>query len=368
MSIDSAPVLDAKSEWLPATMRAAMFVGGGKPLELRTVPRPEPGPGELLVRVIACGLCHSDLHYLDHGTPTFKEPPVILGHEIAGVVVRTGAGVGPEWIDQGIVLSSISTCGACAACRTGHENQCAKQKMIGNSQDGGLAEYVVWPARDAFPVPPELPLEDAAVIADALTTAYHAVVRRGRLAAGETVAIFGCGGVGLCAVQVAALSGARVIAIDIDPRKRELAQRFGAELTFDGNDPNLVKALKRATSGGPDLAIEAIGKPEVQEQALSVVRTGGRLVLLGFAAKPMSVQGGRVTFRELEIIGTLGCRNIDFPVVIDLVRRGKLDMRSLVSHRHPLDDVNLGYDSLRRGEGVRHIVVMDKESAAGIEP
>lgn len=232
--------------------------------------------------------------------------------------------------------------------------------MIGNSVDGGLAEYVVWPARDTFPVPADLPLEDACVVADALTTAFHAVVRRGRVSSGETVAVFGCGGVGLSAIQVAALAGARVIAIDIDPAKLKLALGAGAELTFDANAPDLAKTLRRATAGGPDVAIEAIGKPEVQELALSCLRTGGRLVLLGFAAKPMSLQGGRVTFRELEIIGTLGCRNIDFPLVLDLVRRGKLDMRSLVTHRHPLEDVNLGYDSLRRGEGVRHIVVMDE--------
>ena len=360
MSIDMTPALDVKSDWLPRTMRAAMFVGGGKPLELRTVDRPEPGPGELLVRVVACGLCHSDLHYLDHGTPTFKEPPVILGHEIAGVVVRTGPGVGAEWIDQGVVLSSISTCGACVACRTGRENQCAKQKMIGNSRDGGFAEFVAWPARDSFLIPPDLPLEDAAVIADALTTAYHAVVRRGRVAAGETVAIFGCGGVGLSAIQVASMVGARVIAIDVDPLKLELARQFGADLVYDARDPDLAKAIRAETGGGPDLAIEAIGKPEVQEQALAVVRTGGRLVLLGFAAKPMTVQGGRVTFRELEIIGTLGCRNIDFPVVIDLVRRGRLRITPLVTHRHRLDEVNAGFDALRKGIGIRHVVVTEQ--------
>jgi 6-hydroxycyclohex-1-ene-1-carbonyl-CoA dehydrogenase len=358
MSIDTAPVTGVTGA-LPSTMRAAMFMGGGRPLELRIVPRPTPGPGELLVGIVACGLCHSDLHYLDHGTPTFKAPPLILGHEISGTVVDAGPGVSPQRIGEGVVLSSISTCGACIACRTGRENQCAEQRMIGNSVDGGLTEYVVWPARDAFTVPPELPLEDASVIADALTTAYHAVVRRGRLVAGETVAIFGCGGVGLSAVQVAALTGARVIAIDIDPKKLALARAFGAELTYDAKDPDLVKALKRATVGGPDLAIEAIGKPEVQEQALSVIRTGGRLVLLGFAAKPMSVQGGRVTFRELEIIGTLGCRNVDFPVVIDLVRRGKLAITPLVSHRHRLEEVNAGFDALRAGIGIRHVVVID---------
>jgi len=358
MSIDTAPVTGV-TDALPATMRAAVFTGGGKPLELRTVPRPAPGAGELLVNVVACGLCHSDLHYLDHGTPTVKAPPLILGHEISGTVVDVGPGVSAERIGEGVVLSSISTCGSCVACRSGRENQCAAQRMIGNSVDGGLTEYVVWPARDAFTVPPELPLEDASVIADALTTAYHAVVRRGRLVAGETVAIFGCGGVGLSAVQVAALTGARVIAIDIDAKKLALARAFGAELTFDAKDPDLVKALKRATAGGPDLAIEAIGKPEVQELALSVVRTGGRLVLLGFAAKPMSVQGGRVTFRELEIIGTLGCRNVDFPVVIDLVRRGKLAITPLVSHRHRLEEVNAGFDALRAGTGIRHVVVID---------
>ena len=342
-------------------MRAAIFTGGGRPLELATVPRPEPRAGELLVAVIACGLCHTDLHYLDHGTPTFKEPPLILGHEISGTVVRIGSGVGVEWIGASVLLSSISTCGACVACRTGHENQCGKQKMIGNSVDGGFAEYVTWPARDAFVIPPEVPLEEGCVIADALTTAYHAVIRRGRVVAGETVAVFGCGGLGLSAIQVAVLVGAKVIAIDIDPAKRELASRFGASATFDGNDPDLAKTMRRATDGGPDVAIEAIGKPAVQEVALSTVRTGGRLVLLGFAAEPMRLPGGRVTFRELEIIGTLGCRNIDFPVVLDLVRRGRLAVGPLVTHRHTLEDINVGFAALRRGEGVRHIVVMDPE-------
>lgn len=357
-SIDTAPAADP-TDALPATMRGAVFTGGGKPLELRVVPRPNAGPGEVLVRVVACGLCHSDLHYLDHGTPTFKAPPLILGHEISGTVVGVGSGVSPERIGEGVVLSSISTCGTCPACRSGRENQCAEQRMIGNSVDGGLSEYVAWPARDTFQIPPEVPLEDACIVADALTTAFHAVVRRGRVSSGETVAVFGCGGVGLSAVQVAVQAGARVLAIDIDPKKLALARAFGAELTFDAKDPDLVKALKRATSGGPDVAIEAIGKPDVQEQALSALRTGGRLVLLGFAAKPMSVQGGRVTFRELEIIGTLGCRNIDFPVVIDLVRRGKLLITPLVSHRHRLEEVNAGFDLLRSGAGIRHIVVME---------
>ena len=125
MSVDTAPVRDRGASALPPTMRAAVFTGGGKPLELTTVPRPDPAPGEILVRVAACGLCHSDLHYLDHGTPTFKAPPLVIGHEVSGTVVRAGVGVGAEWLGAAVVLSSITTCGACVACRTGHENQCA---------------------------------------------------------------------------------------------------------------------------------------------------------------------------------------------------------------------------------------------------
>lgn len=357
MSVDTAPVWDPAAEALPATMRAALFTGGGKPLELATVPRPDPGPSEILVQVAACGLCHSDLHYLDHGTPTFKAPPLVIGHEVSGTVVRAGASVDAEWLGASVVLSSITTCGACVACRTGHENQCAKQKMLGNTVDGGLAEYVAWPVRDSFVVPPEVPLEEGCVVADALTTAYHAVVRRAQIAAGETVAVFGCGGLGLSVVQVAAMVGANVIAIDLEPSKLELGRKLGAAATLDAKDPELAKKLRRMTNGGPEVAIECIGKPAVLELALSVIRPTGRLVILGFAAEAMKLNAGRVQYRELSIIGTLGCRNVDFPVVLDLVKAGRLQVRPLVTHRHSLEEVNAGYDQLRRGEGVRHIVV-----------
>ncbi len=339
-------------------MRAAVFVGPNRPLELATVPRPEPAPGELLVRVAACGLCHSDLHYLDHGVRTFKPPPLILGHEISGTVAALGPGVEERWRGARVLLSSLVTCGACLQCRTGRENICANSKMIGNSVDGGFAEFVAMPARDVMPMPAEIPLEDGCVIGDALTTAYHAVARRGAIAPGETVAVFGCGGVGSSVVQVAAMLGARVIAVDVDPRKLALARELGAAVTVDGDDPDVVKAVRRETGGaGVDAAIEAIGLPATQEKALASLRAGGRVVLLGFAAEPMSLPGGRVTYRELTVIGTLGCRNVDFPLVLDLVRRGRLSIAPLVTHRHRLEEINDGFDALRRGEGVRHIVV-----------
>ena len=353
-----APVWDPTADELATTMRAAIFTGPKAPLQLGSVARPDAGPGELLVRVTACGLCHSDLHYLDHGVPTFKTPPLVLGHEISGTVVRVGAGVDPARVGTSVLLAPVTSCGECAMCRTGRENVCAKQRMLGNSIDGGFAEFVVAPSRDAFEIPADVPAEEACVIADALTTAFHAVTRRARVEAGETVVVVGCGGLGLNVVQVASLVGARVLAVDVDPRKLALARELGASLAIDAREGDAAKRVRSETAGGADVAIEAIGNPKTQEQALASLRTGGRLVLLGFAAENMSLPGGRVTYREITVIGTLGCRPIDFPAVLDLVRRGRLVLGPLVTHRHRLEDINAGFDALRRGDGVRHIVVM----------
>ncbi|MBI2983787.1 MAG: zinc-binding dehydrogenase [Chloroflexi bacterium] len=351
----------AGSAVLPGTMRAAVMVAPNAPLVIRDVPRPEPGPGEILVRVAACGLCHSDLHYLDHGVPTFKPPPVILGHEISGTVVASGPGAGGDLLGANVLLAPVTTCGACTACRTGRENVCAAQRMLGNNVDGGFAEYVVTSVRDAFLLPPELPLLESSVIADALTTAFHAVVRRALVSPGESVAVFGCGGLGLNVVQVAAMVGARVVAVDIDPRKLAAATALGAAAGVDAREPDVSKRIRRETGGGADVAIEAIGRPPTQESAVASLRTGGRAVFLGSSAEPMTLPGGRVMYRELSVIGTLGCRGVDFPVVLDLVRRGKLSVTPLVTHRHPLEAVNEGFDQLRKGEGIRHIAVIRPE-------
>ncbi len=353
-----APVWDPAQDALAATMRAAVFTGANAPLRLETIPRPDPAAGEILVKVTACGLCHSDLHYMDHGVPTFKKPPLVLGHEISGVVVRAGAGVDEARVGTSVLLAPVTSCGECAMCRTGRENVCARQKMLGNTIDGGFAEYVVAPARDAFEIPADVPAEEACIVADALTTAFHGVTHRARVEAGEQVVVMGCGGLGLNVVQVAALVGARVVAVDVDPRKLALARELGAAAAIDAREGDTAKRVRAETGGGADVAVEAIGNPKTQEQALSSLRTGGRLLLLGFAAENMSLPGGRVTYREITVIGTLGCRPIDFPVVLDLVRRGRLSVGPLVTHRHALASINEGYDALRRGEGVRHIVVM----------
>jgi alcohol dehydrogenase, propanol-preferring len=339
-------------------VKAAIFRGPHRPLAVEEVLTPAPGPGELLVRVSACGVCHTDLHYLDHGTPTFKVPPLVLGHEIAGVVAGTGEGVDRFAAGDRVLLPAVLPCGDCALCRTGRENVCERSVMLGNNVDGGYAEYIVIAARHAFTLPPEIPLVEGAIIADALTTPYHAVVNRGRVQPGDWVVVVGCGGIGLNVVQMAAALGARVVGVDLAPGKLEWARRMGAMATVDpGAVPRLDREIREITGGGADVALECVGTPRSQEQALSALRTGGRLVLVGYSPDSMPLNSGRVMFRELEVVGSLGCRPVDYPRVIELARQGRLRVAEMVTHRFPLAEINLAFDTLRAGEAVRAVVV-----------
>lgn len=338
-------------------MRAAVFHGPGQRLAVEEVPTPVPGPGEALVRVAACGVCHTDLHYLDHGVPTFKAPPLILGHEISGTVE---AAVGTDAVREGdrVLLPAVLGCGRCAACRAGRENLCEALRMFGNHVDGGYAEYVVAPAEGLILLAEDLPLAESAIIADAITTPYHAVVNRGRVRPGDRVVVYGCGGIGLNVIQIAAAVGAFVVAVDLRSDKLDWARRLGAAETVDGSsEPAVEKAVRRLTGGGADVAFECVGHPGVQEQAFGSTRNGGRLVLVGYSPEPMPLNSGRVMFREMEILGSLGCRSLDYPRVIELVRRGRIQLQELVTGRFALEQVNDAFDALRAGDGVRAIVV-----------
>jgi len=344
-------------------VKAALFMGAGKPLEVTDVPAPVPQAGEALVRVAACGVCHTDLHYLDHDVPTFKPPPMILGHEISGTVEAV-AGDGPVQVGDRVLVPAVLGCGACPACRTGRENICASMRMVGNHMDGGYAELVTVPAGDLVPLPDELPLAESSVIADALTTPFHAVVNRGKVKPGDRVAVFGCGGIGINVVQLAAAAGAEVVAVDINAERLELAGRLGAAHTVDasaGGDTKskVAKAVRGLTGGGAEVAFECIGRPETQAQAFDSTRNGGRLVLVGYSTDAMPLNAGRTMFREMEIVGSLGCRGIDYPRVVELVRQGKVSLHDIVTSRFGLDRINDAFDELRAGRGVRSIVVPD---------
>lgn len=338
-------------------MKAAVFRGTGRPLSLEEWPAPVPGPGEALVRVAACGVCHTDLHYLDHGVPTFKPAPLILGHEISGTVEDVSGG-GPVRPGDRVLLPAVLGCGQCAACRAGRENLCDNLHMFGNHVDGGYAEFVVAPAGGLVPLPDSLPLIESAIIADAITTPYHAVVNRGRVKPGDWVAVFGCGGIGLNVVQIATAVGAQVVAVDVRADKLERAKAFGAAEVVNGlTEAAVDKAVRALTAGGAEVTFECVGHPATQAQAFGSTRNGGRLVLVGYSAEPMVLNGGRVMFREMEIVGSLGCRSLDYPRVIDLVRRGSIRLAELVTGRYGLDQVNEAFDALRAGDGVRSVVV-----------
>lgn len=326
-------------------------------MRIEEVPTPAPRAGEVLVRVAGCGVCHTDLHYLDHGTPTFKPPPIILGHEVAGTVAEAGSGVTALAPGARVLIPAVLSCGHCTFCRLGRENICERSQMLGNHIDGGYAEFVAVPAKDVVSMPEDVPLVEGSIIADAVTTPYHAVVRRGRVTPGDWVAVFGCGGVGLSLVQVAAAVGARVVAVDVKDTKLATAQRFGAAATLNAaTTPKLDKAIRGLSDGGVQVAFEAVGKAATQEQALNALATGGRLVLVGYSPETLPLNAGRVMFREIEVVGSLGCRPVDYPRAIDLVRQGKVRLLDLVTHRFPLDRLGEALDTLRGGEAIRVVV------------
>ena len=338
-------------------MKAAVFYGPNQPLKVEEVPIPVIGTGEILVKVAACGLCHTDLSYIDHGVPTFKKPPLILGHEISGTVAEVAPDVTLFKVGDRVLLPAVMACGECSSCREGRGNVCDNMEMFGNNVDGGYAEYVKAPASNVFHLPDEIPLIEGAIIADAITTPFHAVKNRAKVKPGDTLLVYGCGGVGLNLVQVANAVGASVIAVDISDTKLAKAKELGAIATFNANDyPDVAKAVRKSTGGGVDIACECIGNSKTQEIAFNCVRNGGRLVIVGYSAHPMTLNASRVMYREMEVVGSLGCPLGDYPKVIEMVRNGKIQVVSMVSKRFSLDQINEGLDFLRSGEGFRSVV------------
>jgi 6-hydroxycyclohex-1-ene-1-carbonyl-CoA dehydrogenase len=339
-------------------MKAAVFHGSEDGLKVEDIPIPSAGPGQILVKVAACGVCHTDLHYIEHGVPTFKKPPVVLGHEASGIVEDVGADVDNVSKGQRVLIPAVLTCGKCRFCRMGRENICSDMQMLGNHFDGAYAEYVAVPAKDVLDLPESIPLEDASIIADALSTPYHAVKNRARVRPGDTVAVFGCGGVGINAVQLAAAAGAQVIAVDTNERKLQWASEFGAAETVNASKVERVsKEIKKLTGGGVDIAMEVIGNPRTIEEAFESVRIGGRLCVVGYTHEAISIIAGKIMFKELDIVGSLGCPPGEYVPLIRMVELGKIDLSRLVTHRFALDEIQSAFDVMKAGDSLRSIVI-----------
>ena len=335
------------------TMRAERFYTESKTVAVEDVPIPEPGPGEVLVKVAYCGICHSDLSLIN-GTFPSQRPVVTQGHEASGTIAKLGPDV-TGWAEgDRVIVAAGRACTACPNCRRGDIANCLRTQLMAFAYDGGWAEYTVAQAVGLTRVPDNVPLEQAAILADAVSTPFGAVVRTGKVGIGETVGVWGVGGVGTHIVQLARLVGAvPVIAVDIKPEVLDRAVELGADYAFDARDEGLRDKIADITGGRMlDVAFDAVGLKSTFEQALDSVTVGGRLVSVGMSAESPSV-GPTSMFglTQKQVLGHLGYQNVDIETLATLVSRGRLDLSRSISDIVSLDDVRLGIEKLERQDG-----------------
>jgi len=318
-----------------------------------------PGPSDVLVRVKAAGICHSDAHYRA-GTSSVASLPLTLGHEVAGVVEGTGSEVETVRPGDRVCLHYLATCGACEWCRAGNEQFCRDGQMIGKHRAGGYAEFILMPARSVFALPDEIPFPQGAILMCSSATSLHAL-RQARLQPGESVAVFGAGGLGSSAIQLAhALGAAAVLAVDINPRKLEFAASLGATpVSAASNDP--VAEIHALTDGrGVDVALELVGLPLTMQQAVRSLAIKGRAALVGITRESFPVAPyNEVINKEAEIIGVSDHLAAELPGLIAFAREGKLNLAPAVTACIPLeaDAINLALDRLEAfSDEVRTVV------------
>ncbi|MEI7473933.1 MAG: zinc-binding dehydrogenase [bacterium] len=335
-------------------MKAAVLHQNNNFLTIEEVELPLINDDEILVKVIACGVCHTDLHYIDHGVDTFQSKPVILGHEISGIVEDSKS----EYFEIGdkVLLPAVYTCGECSFCLKGRENLCKNFTMLGNSINGGFAEYIKVKAKDSIKLPDSMLLEESCIIADAVSTPYYAVVHRAKVAKYENVLIVGCGGVGINAVQIASMLGANVIACDINDNKLKIAKELGAKHTVNLAKDDL-KTFLKDNKITINKAFEIIGQPKTIELAYKMLGVGGKLCIIGYTNQNININPAKIMFYEQEIIGSCGCPPRIYPEIIELVEKGKLNLSKVINNKYSLDAVNKAFDELRSGKILRNIIL-----------
>lgn len=364
-------------------MRAAVLDQPGEPLRIESLELGPPGRGEVLVRIEASGVCHSDLHVRDGEWP--RATPIVLGHEGAGIVEAVGPEVDPGRVGERVALSWYYPCLRCRACQSGRQWLCSDSgslrhrqadgttrlrradgtPVLANLAIGTFAERTVVPSSAAIAMPPGTPPEIAALIGCCVATGVGAVTKTAAVAAGSSIAVWGLGGVGLSIVMGAVLAGATpIVAVDREPAKLERARELGATDLVDAGigAAATVEAVRAATAGGPDFAFEAIGLTATVEQAIEALPPGGTAVLVG-----LTPFGHRATFDVFPFVD--GSRRIlgsnygaavaavDFPAYAALHLGGRLPIDRLVDGHIPLDGIEGAFEAMRRGEGVRRIVV-----------
>ena len=340
-------------------MKAVRLVAPGRPLELHDIPVPVPGPDDVLIHVHAAGICHSDVHYRAGVSPA-GPLPLTLGHEVSGVVESCGAAVKNFRPGERVAVHYLATCGGCAWCTGGHEQFCATGEMIGKNRAGGFAENIVMPARSVFRLPAAVSFAHGAVLMCSSATALHAL-RKARLRAGESVAVFGLGGLGASAVQLARVLGASAVyAVDLNADKLALAEKFGA-MPVNARAVDPVAEIRRLTGGrGVNVALELVGLPLTMQQAVRVLGKLGRVALAGLSRQPFAVDPYlELINQEAEIIGVSDHLARELPELIGYAASGRLDLAPVVTRTVPLDAgaINGVLDELENFGGATRTVV-----------
>jgi alcohol dehydrogenase len=352
-----------------------------KPLAIEEVELDPPEHGEVLVRIAAAGLCHSDLSVIEGNRP--RPTPMVLGHEAAGVVEKLGAGVDDLAVGDHVVMVFVPSCGHCLPCAEGRPALCepgaaangagtllsGKRRLRRNGSEvhhhlgvSAFAQYATLSRRSVVKIDKALPLEEAALFGCAVLTGVGAVINTAKLPAGSSVAVVGLGGVGLSSLLGAAAAGARrVVAVDLSDDKLGLARQLGATDTFNPGSPNAVEEIRSATEGGVDYAFEMAGSVRAMDLAYKITRRGGTTVTAGlpppdqsFALPQVNLVAEERTVKGSYIGTCVPAR--DLPRYIELYRRGKLPVDRLMSGRLTLEEINLGFDRLREGQAVRQVV------------
>jgi len=360
---------------MPYEVRGVVARAKGQPVTVETVVVPDPGPGEAIVDVQACGVCHTDLHYREGGIN--DDFPFLLGHEAAGVVSAVGDGVTNVAVGDYVILNWRAVCGQCRACAKGQPWYCfnthnAAQKMTltdGTELSaalgiGAFVEKTLVHSGQCTKVDPAAPPTAAGLLGCGVMAGLGAAMNTGAVQRGESVAVFGCGGVGDAAIAGAKLAGATtIIAVDLDDRKLEWARNMGATHTINSRDADPVPLIKQLTGGfGVDVAIDAVGHPKVFAQAFYARDLAGRVVMVGVPTPDLAVE-----LPAIEIFGRGGAiksswygdclPSRDFPMLIDLYLQGRLDLDAFVSETIPLKDVEEAFEKMHRGEVLRSVVV-----------
>ena len=360
---------------MPHSVRAVVARTQGEPVTIETIEVPDPGPGEVLVAVKACGVCHTDLHYREGAIN--DEFPFLLGHEAAGIVEEVGSDVTEVAVGDFVVLNWRAVCGQCRSCRRGRPWYCfathnATQKMTLDGVElspalgiGAFAEKTLVAAGQATKVDPAAPPEVAGLIGCGVMAGLGAAMNTGNVGRGDSVAVFGCGGVGDAAIAGAHLAGAHtIVAVDLDDRKLEMAREFGATHTVNSSIEDPVEAIRAVTDGnGVDVAIEAVGLPVTYQQAFNARDLAGTVVLVGVPNPEATLE-----LPMIEVFGRGGSLKSswygdclpsrDFPMLIDLYLQGRLDLDRFVSETIALDEVEEAFHKMERGEVLRSVVVL----------